>query len=73
MEIYQEVMGCSFKLRYEKSPEEPPGRGLTMTSCPVCNKTSSSRKPCIADKKLQWITIMKSWSFSNFYKKNSKY
>jgi len=25
------------------------GGGLTMTSCPVGNKTSLSRKPCIAD------------------------
>jgi len=24
-------------------------------------------------KKLLWITIMKFWSLSNFYKKNSKY
>jgi len=33
-----------------------------MTSFPACNKTSSSRKPCIVDKKLLWITIKKSWS-----------
>jgi len=40
-----------------------------MTSFPVGNKTSLSRKPCIPDKKLPWITIMKSWSLSNFIKK----
>jgi len=34
-------------------------------------KTSASlfRKPCIADKKLLLITITKSWSLSNFHKK----
>jgi len=42
-----------------------PSGGLTMTLCPVGNKTSLSRKPC---KKLLWITIMKSWSLSNFKK-----
>jgi len=40
-----------------------------MTSYPACNKTSLSRKPCIPDKKLLLITIMKSWLLSNFYKK----
>jgi len=30
-----------------------PGGGLTMTSCPVGNKTSLSRKPGIANKKLE--------------------
>jgi len=56
-----------------KSPDAPPSGEITMTSYPACNKTSLSRKPSIADKKLLWITIMKSWSLSNFYLKNSKY
>jgi len=33
-----------------------------MTSYPVGNKTSLSRKPYIPDKKLQWNAIRKSWS-----------
>jgi len=40
-------------------------------SYPVGTKTSFSLKPCIADIKLLWITIMKSWSLSNFYKKTA--
>jgi len=39
-----------------------PSGQLKMTSYPAGNKTSLSRKPCIADKKLLWITIRKSWS-----------
>jgi len=35
---------------------------MTMTSYPVCNKTSISQKPYIADKKLLYITIRKLWS-----------
>jgi len=35
--------GHSLRIRHEKSPEVPPGGGLTMTSCPVGNKTSLSR------------------------------
>jgi len=34
-------------------------------------KTSLSQIPCIADKKLILIIIMKSWSLSNFYKKTA--
>jgi len=34
------------------------GGGLTMTSFPVCNKTSLSRKPCIPDIKLLWNAII---------------
>jgi len=63
--------GSSYRIRHGKLPETPPSGGLTMTSCPVGNKTSLSQKPCIADKKLLWITIMKSWSLSNFYKKTA--
>jgi len=54
--------GHSFRIRHKNSPEAPPGGGLTMTSYPVGNKTSLSRKPCIADKKLLWNAIRKSWS-----------
>jgi len=61
--------GRSFNIRHEKSREAPPGGGLTMTSCPVGNKISLSRKPSIVDKKFLWITIMKSWLQSNFSKK----
>jgi len=64
--------GRSFRTRQEKSRVAPPSRGLTMTSYPVGNKTSLSRKPCITDTELLWITIMKSWSLSNFYKKTKK-
>jgi len=52
----------SFWIRHEKLPEAPAGGGLTMTSYPVGNKTSLSQKPCIAHKKLLWITIRKSYS-----------
>jgi len=45
-----------------KSPEAPPGGEITMTSYPVWNKASLSRKPCIPDKKLLWNAISKSWS-----------
>jgi len=40
----------SFRIRHEKVCAAFPGGGLTMTSCTVGNKTSLSRKPCIADK-----------------------
>jgi len=36
-----------------------PGVEITMTSYPACNKSTLSRKPCIADKKLLLITIRK--------------
>jgi len=64
-----ERYGRSFRIRHEKSREAPPGGGLMMTSCPVGNRTSLSQKPCIADKKLLWFTIMKSLLLSNLYKK----
>jgi len=40
-----------------------------MTSYPVGNTISLSGKLCLAAKKFLWITIMKSWSLSKFYKK----
>jgi len=54
--------GRSFKFRQQKLCETPPGGEITLTSFPVCNKTSLSRKPCIPDKKLLWNAIRKSWS-----------
>jgi len=36
--------GRSFRIRHKKSPETPPGEGLTMTSYSASNKTSLSRK-----------------------------
>jgi len=43
MECYQEI-----RIRHEKLPQAPPSGEITMTSYPVCKKTSLSRKPCIA-------------------------
>jgi len=45
--------------------------GLTMTSYPACNKTSSSRKPCIPDKTLLWNVIRKLWCFFRIRHVNS--
>jgi len=61
--------GRPFGIRHEILPEAPPSEEITMTSYPVGNRTSLTWKPCIADKKLLGITIMKIWSVSNFYKK----
>jgi len=54
--------GRSFRIRHEKSRKAPPGVDITITSYPACNKSTLSRKPCIAYKKLQLIIIRKSWS-----------
>jgi len=54
--------GRSFRNRHENLPEAPPGVEIPMMSDPACNKSTLSRKPCIADKKLLLITITKSWS-----------
>jgi len=54
--------GRFFRIRPKKSPEAPLSGEITMTSCPPCNKTSLSRKPCIPDIKLIWNTMRKSWS-----------
>jgi len=54
--------GRSFRIRQEKLREAPPNWEITMTSYPVCNKTSLSLKPCMAAKQLLWNTIRKSWS-----------
>jgi len=40
----------SFTIRHEKLPEAPPSGEITMTSYPVSNKTSLSRKPSIPNK-----------------------
>jgi len=68
MDHYQEIMLALSESVTKKSPEAQPGGGQTMISYPACNITSLSRKPFIADKKLLWITIMKSWSLSNLKK-----
>jgi len=71
-ERYLEVMDALSEVVIKNRLKRPrQGGGLTMTSYPVGNKTSLSRKPCIADKKILWITIMKSWSLSHFYKKKT--
>jgi len=61
----------SFRICHEKSHEAPVGEEITMTSYPVCNKTSLSWKTYsyIIDKMLLSNTFMKSSSLSNFYKK----
>jgi len=64
--------GRSFRIRHEKSPEALPSEEIMMTSYPVGNKTSLSRKLCIPDKTLLWIAIRLSWSlFQNPSWKNS--
>jgi len=67
MEHYQEVMVDLSEYFMKKCVNAIPGGGLTMTSYPVGNKTSLSRKPFTADRKLLCFSIMKSWSFSIFY------
>jgi len=63
--------GRSFRIRHEKSPEAPRGGGLTITSNPVGNTTSLSRKPCMVAKKLLSIINWKSWSlFQNQSRKS---
>jgi len=54
--------GRSFRFRQQNLCEMPPNGEITMTSYPVGNKTSLSRKPCIPDKKLLWNANRKSWS-----------
>jgi len=49
--------GPSFRIRHIKERKAPLGGEFTMTSYPVGNKTSLSRKPCIPNKKLIWNTI----------------
>jgi len=44
--------GRSFRNRHVRLREAPPGGEITITSYPACNKTSLSRKPGIADKKV---------------------
>jgi len=49
----------SFRIRHKKSPEAPSTGKITVTSYPVGNETSLSRKPCIPDEKLLRNTIRK--------------
>jgi len=58
--------GRSFRIHHEKLPKAPSCGEITMTWYFTCNKSSL---PCILDKKLLWITIRKSWSLSDFHKK----
>jgi len=51
--------GRCFRNRHEKSPKAPPSGEMTMTSYPVDNETSLSRKPCIPDEKLLRNAIRK--------------
>jgi len=60
-----ESNGRSFRNRYEKLREAPSGGEITMTSYPVWNKTSLSRKSCIVDEKILLNTFTKSWSLRN--------
>jgi len=69
MERYQESWSL-FQIRQQKSPEALPDGDIAMTTYPACNKTTLSRKPCIADKKFQWNAIKKSWPlFQNLSRK----
>jgi len=54
--------GCSIRIRPENSPEAPPSGEIILTSYPVGNETSLSRKPCIPDEKLLKNAIRKQWS-----------
>jgi len=54
--------GRSFRIHRGISLETLPSGEITMTSYPVCNKTSSSLKPCIPGEKLLWNAIRKSRS-----------
>jgi len=44
--------GRSFRISHEKLPEAPLSGENTMTSYPIGNKISLSRKPCIPEKKV---------------------
>jgi len=52
MKRYQKVMVALTESFMKKLRAAPLGEGLMMPSYPVGNKTSFSRKPNIADKKL---------------------
>jgi len=52
----------SFRISYENVRAAPLGGVQTMTSYPVGNKTSLTRKTCIANKKLLWNAIRRSRS-----------
>jgi len=55
-------LGPLFQISSTKTVWNAPNEGLTMTSYPVFNQTSLSRKPCITAQKLLWNAIRKSWS-----------
>jgi len=52
MERYQEAMVAYSESVMKKMRAAPPGGGLPMTTYPVGNKISLSRKPCIPYTKL---------------------
>jgi len=57
-----ENWGRSIRFRQQNLCLTPQSGRITMTSFPVGNEISLFQKPCIADKKLLWITFRKSWS-----------
>jgi len=50
---YETGVDLSDSVNIQNLCETPPSGEITMTSYPTCNKTSSSPKPCIPDKKLR--------------------
>jgi len=60
--MIMKLWGRSFRFRQQNLCETPSNEGLTMTSYPVCSKTSLSRKPCITAVKLLWNAIRESQS-----------
>jgi len=63
--------GRTFRIRHEKFSEALPSGEITMTSYPIGNKTSLSRKLCIPDKKLLRNAIRgHGRSFRNRHKKS---
>jgi len=69
MEHYQEVLVALSEsvMKNRVKPWRPNHDDVIFS----LQKTSLSRKPCFTDDKLQWITFMKSWSLSNFYRKTA--
>jgi len=63
MERYQEVVVALSEYVMKISAEALPGDEITMTSYPVGNKTSLSRKPYIADK-TYYISLLGSYGRS---------
>jgi len=62
--------GVSLRFHQQNLCKTLPSGEITMTSYPVGNKTSLSRKPCVPDKRLLRKAIRKSWSLSELVMKN---